>query len=135
MRLKPEAILLIFFSYLSYRIYTIIPESDQTFDFFPLYDGDQAFLTLRTHVWIISDHLSRLFFIRAIYVSVAGTKWPLDAFFILEAMDMVDYMMIYNEPWGKIANFSVEFGDIKLGLMSSVFILYLYGTRNNGTLQ
>jgi hypothetical protein len=116
MKLTPKALITFFISYLATRIYQIEEVDGPWLDFFPYSD---QLLTPRTWAWFAGQRLSRVIFLHGIYLSSQGYYWFFGLLFWLEGIELIDFLLHYNEQLFEIRYFywtfmKVEYDDFKM---------------------
>jgi hypothetical protein len=111
MRVTPRAIITLFISYWATRIYHFGEVDGEWLDFFPYSD---ELLTLRTWLWFAGTRLSKVIFLHGLYLMATGHFWFFNLIFWLEAIELVDFLLNYNEQLIEIGTFKPEFEDFKL---------------------
>ncbi len=110
---EKKAIVLLFVAYLVSKVWTILPESGNTHDFFPLYDIQ---LTTRTYAWILCSISQIVIIYWAVWPLFVKLRGEIFAICILYILDIPDYLIFYCEPLFYLGQLPVEYGLIKGGL-------------------
>ena len=126
--------LLLFASYAVSDLHTLA-SSDRKMSF-PLFHGYQlsdgtfwdGIVSEDRWVYDVSGHASNMFLVLALIVAI-GTQIAKN-FFILEACDMVDYVLIYNYKWGTVSGFDIDFDLIKI-ILAFVFTAHFIWTHRH----
>ena len=94
-------------------LFDLIPYPANSQKLFLLVDGRDFGMTLEWYVYFCGEHLARM---AMFYVALLITELDIfDKLFMIEVMDLADYMMIANREW--IHNTGFEFNFIKVGLV------------------
>jgi hypothetical protein len=102
-------------SYLLQLLFDLIPFPAQPQKLFLLVDGRDFGMTLEWYAYFCGEHLSRMSLFYAVYLY---TDWELmDNLFVVELMDLIDFMMIDNKAWTVINGFELEFNYGKIALV------------------
>jgi len=111
---EKKAIVLLFVAYLVSKAWTILPESNATHDFFPLYDIQ---LTTRTYAWILCSIAQIVIIYWAVWPFFVKLRGEMFVICILYFLDIPDYLIFYCEPLFYLGALPVEYGLIKGGLI------------------
>lgn len=104
---------LIIGSYFLQLLFDLIPYPANPQKLFLLVDGRDFGMTLEWYVYFCGEHLARM---AIFYAGFLLTDIELaDRLFMIEVMDLTDYMMIANTEWIEGTHF--EFNFIKIGLV------------------
>lgn len=82
-------------------------------------DGRDFGVTLEWYVYLCCEKVSRMAIFYAFYLATGMEI--VNTFFIIECMDLGDYMLIMNRPWTHILGFPLEFNHWKLCIILTVF--------------
>lgn len=98
---------------------------------FLLVDGRDFGMTLEWYVYLCGEKISRMLIFYAFYMV---TKLPIvNLFFVLECLDLVDFMVIMNKPWFHFLAFGVEvpfeFNTVKICIIVTA-VIYLWIKRH-----
>jgi hypothetical protein len=99
-------ILLIAFSYLVGVAFSFVPKGVEKNYF--LVGGEEMYF--KTWAYYAFEHVSRMMFIYAIILLFPGA-WIL---FWVEFIDLIDYLICYNETWFTAFDHNFEYNDFKL---------------------
>lgn len=105
-----KCLVLLFVAFLVSKMWTLLPESNVTHDYFPLYDIQ---LTSRTYAWIlceISMVVIMWLAITPLFIKLRGEVFVICLLFIL---DIPDYLIFYCEPLFYLGSLPVEYGLLK----------------------
>lgn len=104
---------LIIGSYFLQLLFDLIPYPANPQKLFLLVDGRDFGMTLEWYVYFCGEHLGRM---AIFYAALLMTEIDLfDRLFMVEVMDLTDFMMIYNKEW--IPGTYFDFNFIKIGLV------------------
>jgi hypothetical protein len=102
-------------------VFTLIPLFPApSLRLFLFIDGREAGMTLEWYVYLACEKISRMFLLYALYV-VTGFN-VVNNFFIVECMDLGDFMLIMNKPWITIGGFDIEFNTWKVFIFTFIFL-------------
>lgn len=83
-------------------------------------DGRSFGMTLEWYAYLAGEKISRMAIFYAFYLATGYEI--VNAFFLIECMDLGDFMLIMNRPWTQILGFDLEFNHIKLCIILYVFV-------------
>lgn len=83
-------------------------------------DGREVGMTLEWYTYLACEKISRMCLLYALYV-VTGFN-IVNNFFIVECMDLGDFMLIMNKPWITIGDFEIEFNTWKVCIFTFIFL-------------
>lgn len=92
--------------------------SQEKKSFFPFFHGFEDWdgkMTLENYVYGYAINVYRMMMFRVFY-QVSGREFFMNMV-VIEFMDLVDYMLIYNHTWINVKGIDFEFNYIKLGLI------------------
>lgn len=101
-------------------IYDLIPFAPaEPQKLFLFVDGRDFGVTMEWYVYLCGEKISRMAIFYAFYLATGSEM--VNAFFIIEFMDLGDYMLIMNRPWTHILGLPLEFNHWKLCIILTVF--------------
>lgn len=117
MKVETKVFWLLAASFLVGLLFDLIPfVPAQPQKLFLLVDGRDYGMTLEWYVYLCGEKLSRMLIFYAFYI-VSKFK-IVNLFFVLECLDLVDFMVIMNKPWFHFLAFGYdvpfEFNTLKL---------------------
>lgn len=121
MKSEAKTLIILYCNFLVTMLFSLVPYSDERYDWFLFYDIK---LTFQTYVYFYGEHLSRMMIFYAFFV--ATERRELLIIFLVEAFDLIDFALTYNETWFSILNYPVEYNDITLLLMFYLIIQTLW---------
>ena len=117
-----QAMILIFIALGMREAWTLLPLSYDTFDPFPLYDIE---ITRPTYVYFLCHYLSMMVFAYAFIQLMREYQVILRAWFIIQTVELVDYLFTYNNPWFHVAGFGVGITVTKFVVFTVLLTRYL----------
>jgi hypothetical protein len=93
-------------------------------------DGRQFGVTLEWYVYLAGEKISRMAIFYAFYLATGMEI--VNRFFLIECMDLGDYMLIMNRPWTEILGIPIEFNNWKVCILIYVFVTTWTTTRSFG---
>lgn len=126
-----KVLLLLVASYVVGLLFDLIPFAPASpQQLFPLFDGRSVGMTLEYYAYFCGEHLSRMAIWYAFFLA---TGWQIiNRLFLIEFMDIVDFMMIYNRPWfDPTQEVGFEFNHVKLCLISYFVISDVWTHRQS----
>lgn len=114
---RHRILFLLALSFLAGMLFDLIPfvkgRPDELFVFI---DGDTIGMSLEWYAYLAGEKISRMAIFYAFFKS---SGLPIvQAFFVIECMDLGDFMLIANKPWTDILGFPIEFNTWKVCLIS-----------------
>lgn len=122
LQVEKKAFAWLFVSFLVSKAWTMLPESNEVYSFFPYTDME---LTTRTYAWILCIFAQ----VAIIYVAVlplfVKLRGEIIIVCILFLLDIPDYLIFYSEPLFYLGPLPVEYGLIK-GVLFGLVTLTTY---------
>jgi hypothetical protein len=102
------------------------------FDPFPLYDilndkGENVGISLQSYFYFIANHITTLLIWLFCMHSLPKYNLLFRCFIIIEALSLIDFLIIYEHPWFHLWSYGVEFTDLKVITYSTLIILWNRG--------
>lgn len=99
-------------------------------ELFVFVSGSKLGMSLEWYVYLAGEKISRMAIFYAFYV---GTGLVIvNRFFVIECMDLLDFMLIANKPWIQVDGFDFEFNTMKLIIiMTLAFSTWKLGYRSS----
>lgn len=121
MRIETRVFWLLAASFVVGLLFDLIPFAPaQPQKLFLLVDGRDFGMTLEWYVYLAGEKISRMLIFYAFYLV---TKLKIvNVFFLIECVDLIDFMIIANKPWFQILGFDVEFNTLKLCIIVIAFV-------------
>lgn len=116
-----KVLLIVYCSFLVTMLFSLIPKSDEKFDLFLLYDKQ---ISMQSYAYYFCEHISKTMIFYALWM--AYQRVELRIVFFMEVIDLIDFVIIYNETWFKVLGFSLEYNDIKLVIVAILIIQVLW---------
>lgn len=123
-----NALIIIFCAFLVMRVFTLWPESEALYDFFPF---ENQLITTRMHIYFISMYIQNLILLYVFSRVMDAYRFQFNLFIILESCDLLDYMLRYNERLFMFNGYSIEYEDIKLILMGLIICVTIINDKRN----
>lgn len=93
-------------------------------------DGRNFGMTLEWYVYLAGEKISRMAIFYAFYL--ATRLEFVNSFFLIECMDLGDFMLIMNRPWTQIWGVDIEFNTWKVCILTYVFVTQWINQRSFG---
>lgn len=128
MKVETKVLWLLAASFIVGLLFDLIPfVPAQPQKLFLLVDGREFGMTLEWYMYLCGEKISRMIIFYAFYMV---TKFKIvHLFFVLECLDLVDFMVIMNRPWFHFLAFGVEvpfeFNTAKLCVIITA-VVYLW---------
>ncbi len=121
---------LILLSYIVSKLWTRLPEDDTLCkNLFPYYKGEHGHMPYRTYIWILNELISRAILIAAFYVLIKRFILLFTFLFILYALDIPDFLLIFGEPFMYLnlnLNINLKNTPIEFGLIKGIFMVLIW---------
>jgi hypothetical protein len=129
--MNTKYLLLILFGLAFTEIHTIIPDSDPM-DFFPLYNppGVDYMITRKTYFYFMGQHLFILCNVAYIIFADQHFRHVFKNIFLLEFVDFIDYLLIYNTSYFHIGDVGINYAYVKIALYTYLIIAEIWRRRN-----
>lgn len=82
-------------------------------------DGRAMGMTLEWYTYLAGEKISRMAIFYAFYLATGFEI--VNSFFLIECMDLGDFMLTANRPWRDILGLGLEFNHFKLCIIMYVF--------------
>src|SRR5689334_9824461 len=112
MRTETKVFWLLALSFSVGLVFDLISFPAQPQKLFLFVDGRDFGVTLEWYVYLCGEKISRMAIFYAFYMATGYEI--VNSFFIIECMDLADYMLIMNRPWIEILGMGLEFNHFKL---------------------
>jgi len=119
--MSPEAKLILVFlvSYAVSKLWTLLPESDITYNNLIIYRN--VIISKRSHWSFIWGIISNAIIVASFLIVTKKYRWAITLLFILYILDLPDYWLIFGEAIFFIKKYPIEYGLIKGIFMVCIF--------------
>lgn len=131
MNIQAKVFWILALSFVVGLVFDLIPFTPaQPQKLFLFVDGRNFGMTLEWYVYLAGEKISRMAIFYAFYLA---TGMPIvNTFFLIECMDLGDFMLIMNKPWTQILGVDVEFNTFKICILTYVFTTQWITQRSFG---